>query len=75
MFTSLPHGITLFVRNKVCEKKVSEKWKKSRNILLQLMCWEDDQKFDLQHDEKFCIFVAKDKRQAIILTISYIEYL
>ena len=32
--------------------------------------------FTLQDDEKFCIFVTKDKRQAIILTMSYIiEYL
>ena len=30
---------------------------------------------NLQNDEKFCIFIAKDKWQAIILTISYIEYL
>ena len=29
--------------------------------------------FTLQHDEKFCIFVTKDKKQAIILTMSYIE--
>ena len=27
-----------------------------------------------QDDEKFCIFANKDKRQAIILTIFYIEY-
>ena len=27
-----------------------------------------------QDDEKFCIFVTKDKRQTIILTMSYIEY-
>ena len=31
--------------------------------------------FNLQDDEKFCIFVTKGKRQAIILTISYIECL
>ena len=31
--------------------------------------------FNLQDNEKFCIFVTKDKRQAIILTMSYIEYL
>ena len=31
--------------------------------------------FTFQDDEKFCIFVTKDKRQAIILTMSYIEYL
>ena len=31
--------------------------------------------FNLQDDEKFFIFVTKDKRQAIILTMSYIEYL
>ena len=31
--------------------------------------------FTLQDDEKFCIFVTKDKRQAIILTTSYIKYL
>ena len=30
---------------------------------------------NLQNDEKFCIFIAKDKWQAIILTVSYIEYL
>ena len=27
------------------------------------------------HDDEKCIFVTKDKRQAIILTMSYIEYL
>ena len=31
--------------------------------------------FNLQDAEKCCIFVTKDKRQAIILTMSYIEYL
>ena len=31
--------------------------------------------FNLQDNEKYCIFVTKDKRQAIILTMSYIEYL
>ena len=31
--------------------------------------------FNLQDAEKFCIFVTKDKKQAIILTMSYIEYL
>ena len=31
--------------------------------------------FNLQVNEKFCIFVNKDKRQAFILTMSYIEYL
>ena len=31
--------------------------------------------FNLQDDEKFCIFVTKDKRQAIILAMSYIKYL
>ena len=31
--------------------------------------------FSLQDDEKFCIFGTKDKRQAIILTMCYIEYL
>ena len=31
--------------------------------------------FYLQDDENFCTFVIKDKRQAIILTMSYIEYL
>ena len=30
--------------------------------------------FNLQEDEKSCIFVIKDKRQAISL-MSYIEYL
>ena len=29
--------------------------------------------FNLQDKEKSCIFVTKDKRQAIILTISYIS--
>ena len=29
----------------------------------------------LQDDEKFCIFVTKDKRQSIILTMFYIDYL
>ena len=32
-------------------------------------------KFNLQDNEKFCIFVTKDKRQAIILTISCVQYL
>ena len=31
--------------------------------------------FNLQDDEKFRIFVTKDKRQAIILTMFYNEYL
>ena len=31
--------------------------------------------FNLQDDKKFCIFVTKDKRQAIILAMSYIECL
>ena len=31
--------------------------------------------FNLQDKQKSCIFVTKDKRQAIILTISSIEYL
>ena len=31
--------------------------------------------FTLQDDEKFCIFVTKDKRQTIIFTMSYIKYL
>ena len=31
--------------------------------------------FNLQDGEKFCIFVTKDKRRAIILTMSYIESL
>ena len=30
--------------------------------------------FTFRDGEKFCIFVTKDKRQAIILTMSYIEY-
>ena len=33
-------------------------------------------KFNLQYNEKFCTFVTKDKRQVIILNMSYIiEYL
>ena len=31
--------------------------------------------FNPRDDEKCCIFVTKDKRQTIILTMSYIEYL
>ena len=31
--------------------------------------------FNLHDTEKFCIFLTKDKGQAIILTMSYIEYL
>ena len=31
--------------------------------------------FTLQDDEKFCIFLTKHKGQAIILTMSNIEYL
>ena len=31
--------------------------------------------FNLQDEKNFYIFVTKDKRQTIILTISYIEYL
>ena len=31
--------------------------------------------FNLQDDEKFCIFVTYGKRQAIILTMYYIKYL
>ena len=37
---------------------------------------EKSKKFHFQDNEKFCIFVTKDKRQAIILTLScIIEYL
>ena len=32
-------------------------------------------KFNLQDNEKIFVFVTKDKRQAIVLTMSYIEYL
>ena len=31
--------------------------------------------FNLQDNEKFCIFVTKDKKQAIILKMCYIKYL
>ena len=31
--------------------------------------------FNLQDDETFCLFVTKGKRQAIILTMFYNEYL
>ena len=31
--------------------------------------------FNLQDNENFCIFVTKDKKQGIILTMCYIEYL
>ena len=31
--------------------------------------------FNLQDGEKFCIFVTKDKRKVIVLTMSYIHYL
>ena len=31
--------------------------------------------FILRDEEKFCIFVTRDKRQAIILTMSYIDHL
>ena len=31
--------------------------------------------FNFQDDEKYCIFVSKGKRQAIISTVPYIEYL
>ena len=39
------------------------------------MCGEDGEKCQPSDDEKCCIFVTKDKRNAIILTMSYIEYL
>ena len=39
------------------------------------MCRKDGEKFQSSDDEKFCIFVTKAKRQAIILTMSYIDYL
>ena len=42
---------------------------------MQLCVEKMEKNFTLQDDEKFCIFVTKDKRQAIILTMSYIEYL
>ena len=35
---------------------------------MQLICPEN-----IPDDQKFCIFVTKDKRRAIILTMSYIE--
>ena len=38
------------------------------------MCWEDDEKFQ-SLTKKFIFFVTKDKTQAIIWTMSYIEYL
>ena len=31
--------------------------------------------FTFEDDEKFCIFVTKDKRQALILTMYYTVYL
>ena len=68
LFTSLSHGTTFFVRKKESKKKVSGKWKNLKTVLRR---WLKISVFD----EKFCIFVTKDKTQAIILTKSYIKYL
>ena len=76
MFTSLSQGITFFVKKKVCKKKVSGKVKEVKNLETFYCNWcaeKMTKNFTLQDDEKFCISVTKDKKQAIILTMSYIE--
>ena len=62
----------------MCKKKVSGKVKEVKHLetFYCNLCVEKMAKnFTLQDDQKFCIFLTKDKRQAIILTMSYIEYL
>ena len=56
LLTYLSHGITFFIRKKICKKKVKEV-KNLKIILLQLMCCEVAKNFNLPDDEKFCIFV------------------
>ena len=57
----------------MCKKKVSGKVKEVKDLKTFYCnyCVEKMPKnFTLQDDEKFCVFVTKDKRQAIILTSS-----
>ena len=60
----------------MCRKKVSRKVKEVKNLEIFYCNWSVEKmakKFILQDDGKFCIFVIKDKKQAVILTMSYIE--
>ena len=78
MFASLSHGITFFIKKKVSKKEVPGKVKEFKNLETCYCNWYVEIKakvFTLQGDENFCIFVTKDKRQTVIWTMSYIEYL
>ena len=59
----------------MCKKKVFGKVKEVKNLetFYCNLCVEKMTK--TSDDERFCIFLTKDKGQAIILTMSYIEYL
>ena len=60
------------------KKKVSGKVTEVKNLETSYCNWYVDKmakNVTLQDDEKFCIFVTKDKRQTIIFTMSYIKYL
>ena len=60
------------------KKKVPGKVKEAENLeTFYCNCYVEKmaKKFHFQDDENFCIFVTKDKRQTIILTMSCIEYL
>ena len=74
----LHHREYVSLGKKVCKKKVSGKVKEVKNLETFYCNWYVEKmtkKFTLQDDEKFCIFVTKDKRQTIIFTMSYIKYL
>ena len=58
------------------KKKVPGKVKEAKNLETFYGNWYVEKiakNFTLQDDENLCIFVTKDKRQTIILTMSYIE--
>ena len=54
----------------MCKKKVSGKVKEVKDLKTFYCVEKMPKNFTLQDDEKFCVFVTKDKRQAIILTLS-----
>ena len=71
----LHHREYVSLGKKVCKKKVSGKVKEVKNLETFYCNWYVEKmtkKFTLQDDEKFCIFVTKDKRQTIIFTMPYI---
>ena len=70
----------IFRSEKKCVKRNLGKWKygkvkEVKNLETFYCNWCVEQitkNFTLPGDEKFCIFVTKEKRQTIILTMSYI---